>query len=75
MKPPDLRHVRKNEIIRYWDIHKYILGEENIRTHGGKQKLQNSMEPMLPQSLVLSDSDRMSFGDCERRNPQSQSLS
>ena len=29
----------------------YVLYEENIWTNSSKQKLQDSMEPMLPQSL------------------------
>jgi len=47
-KPTDVEHLRINEILRYWDIYRYVLREENIRTCGGKQKLQDIMEPMLP---------------------------
>ena len=43
--PADLEHVRINKILRYWDIHKYAISEQNVRICGSKLKLQESMEP------------------------------
>ena len=73
--PADLEHVRIKEILGYCDIHKYVLLGERVRSHQGKWKLNDIMEPMLPQSLFMSYSERISFGVCDRRNPWSQSLS
>ena len=71
---------------RYWkrqekrdprdcDNYKYVRRRETVESRQQKRNPRNSMEAMLPQSLGSSDSDRMGFGVCERRNPQSQSLS
>ena len=48
MYPADTGHVRKNEILGYCDIYKYVLHVETVESCQGKWKPQDSMEPMLP---------------------------
>ena len=57
MNPADLGIIRKNEILGYCDIYKYILHRETVKSCQGKRKPQDSMEPILPQSLGGSDSE------------------
>ena len=62
--PADFGIVRKNEILGYCDIYKYVWRGETVRSRQGKRKLQDSMEPMLPQSLGASDSEILGVRDC-----------
>ena len=50
-------------ILGYCDIYKYVLHGERVRICQGKQKLQDSMEPMLPQSLGGSDTEILRVRD------------
>ena len=62
--PTDFGILRKNKILGYCDIYKYVLRGERVRSCQGKQKLQDSMEPMLPQSLGGSDTEILRVRDC-----------
>ena len=68
--PADFGIIRKNEIIGYCNIYKYVLCGETVGSRQGKWKPQDSMEPMLPQSLGGSDSEILGVRDVMMNSSQ-----